>query len=319
MKLWRWLAQNSSALQGAAAVLVLISAFVAAPAVIWRSLKPDLVIEVDPDQGTVPPELLEWVRDVQSELVEALEDLPKVKKESWQKLRDLTASMSNERLAALYGVGDTIARLRLEVRNQTDRVISGVRISLDHIYRIWSISAKGTFLTNEETQNFIGKVKPARSTSRLVLPELPPLPPRSSLEVILYGSVENADVEVSAQGATTKVERIVEVENTWLVDWYMNPYKAFPLFLFLFLALWLAVFPAERIWKRVLTRVVRKATPGIIYNLACKEALANRGDQAMLFLRKAFDEGYKDKVHAKNDPDLTILRGRDDFKDLVVE
>lgn len=316
MKLWRWLAQNSSALQGAAAVLVLIGAFVAAPTVIWRSLKPDLVIQVDPDQSTVPPHLLDWVRDVRSEIVEVLEDLPKVKKESWQKLRDLTASMSNEQL---YGVGDNIARLHLEVRNQTDRVISGVRISLDHIYRIWSISAKGTFLTNEETQNFIGKVKPTRSTSRLVLPELPPLPPKNSLEVILYGSVEDADVEVSAQGATTKVERIVEVENTWLVDWYRNPYKAFPLFLLLFLALWLAVFPAERIWKRVLTRVVRKATPGIIYNLACKEALASRGDQAMLFLRKAFDEGYKDKVHVKSDPDLTILRGRDDFKELVVE
>jgi hypothetical protein len=39
-------------------------------------------------------------------------------------------------------------------------------------------------------------------------------------------------------------------------------------------------------------------------------------DQAMLLLKQAVAEGYKDGEHMKNDEDLAPLRSRDDFKNL---
>jgi eukaryotic-like serine/threonine-protein kinase len=64
-----------------------------------------------------------------------------------------------------------------------------------------------------------------------------------------------------------------------------------------------------------------------VYNVACSRArmVAKSADQekqanlAMEWLKKAVESGFKDVAQIKKDPDLTALRGRDDFKKLLAE
>jgi hypothetical protein len=53
------------------------------------------------------------------------------------------------------------------------------------------------------------------------------------------------------------------------------------------------------------------------YNLACAEALEGRERRAMKWLVEAFARGFDDTKHAAADDDLTVLRQRRDFKQLL--
>jgi hypothetical protein len=46
---------------------------------------------------------------------------------------------------------------------------------------------------------------------------------------------------------------------------------------------------------------------------------AAEADRAMERLRKAVAAGYRNAAHMKKDPDLEVLRDRDDFKKLIAE
>jgi hypothetical protein len=53
------------------------------------------------------------------------------------------------------------------------------------------------------------------------------------------------------------------------------------------------------------------------YNLACAEAITGHPGKAMKWLREAFDRGFADARHAAADDDLSRLRDRKDFKELL--
>jgi hypothetical protein len=203
---------------------------------------------------------------------------------------------------------------------------------------IWDLKLRGTFLTDQETNNFLEKIKSfqASQPENLVLPELPALPPRSRLQIEIYGDfgltsgnpsfledIVNADISV--QGASYKIQRISEIEGSWIVDWYQNPYKAFPLLSFLILIIYGLAVSTPWLWKRVRIKIIAQEAPNIIkraipiaiYNLACQAAIAQEADEAMILLKKAFEEGFSDKEYAKQDPNLNLLQQRDDFQKLV--
>jgi tetratricopeptide (TPR) repeat protein len=68
-------------------------------------------------------------------------------------------------------------------------------------------------------------------------------------------------------------------------------------------------------------------TVGSMYNIACVHALmipksdnsAKQADHAMTLLTQAVAAGWDDLVHMKKDPDLNVLRDREDFKKLLAE
>lgn len=63
-----------------------------------------------------------------------------------------------------------------------------------------------------------------------------------------------------------------------------------------------------------------KAEPdnsGNYYDAACLYALVGEGDEAMNFLHKAFELGYRNFQHIEADDDMDSLRERQDFKDLI--
>src|SRR5262249_36786824 len=71
------------------------------------------------------------------------------------------------------------------------------------------------------------------------------------------------------------------------------------------------------------------ADPAVIYNMACDEARSvgsgDRGraaahlDHAMTWLRLAVRSGWTDREQIRRDPDLDPLRGRDDFRLLMMD
>lgn len=62
---------------------------------------------------------------------------------------------------------------------------------------------------------------------------------------------------------------------------------------------------------------VKRADPGMLYNLACCLALAGRGDEAVAALADAVDAGWRNYGQTGADPDLAAVRDRADFRALV--
>jgi len=54
-----------------------------------------------------------------------------------------------------------------------------------------------------------------------------------------------------------------------------------------------------------------------IYNIACCEALLGNSKDALVFLKKAVDAGFRDVNHIENDVDLKSLRHLDEYKAIV--
>jgi len=54
-----------------------------------------------------------------------------------------------------------------------------------------------------------------------------------------------------------------------------------------------------------------------IYNIACCEALLGNSKEALVFLKKAVDAGFRDVNHIENDADLKSLRHLDEYKTII--
>lgn len=64
---------------------------------------------------------------------------------------------------------------------------------------------------------------------------------------------------------------------------------------------------------------IRNSEDGNNYNSACLYSLMNKTDEALEYLRKAMENGYRDFIHMELDPDLTNIRSLDAYKALVNE
>jgi tetratricopeptide (TPR) repeat protein len=56
---------------------------------------------------------------------------------------------------------------------------------------------------------------------------------------------------------------------------------------------------------------------GILYNLACCESLAGRGEPAVEHLRQSIQIDERFREFARTDEDLELIRGRDDVRELL--
>jgi tetratricopeptide (TPR) repeat protein len=54
-----------------------------------------------------------------------------------------------------------------------------------------------------------------------------------------------------------------------------------------------------------------------LYNAACEYALADRTDDAVVYLKKAFDAGFTDRQAVNRDPDLAKLRADKRVQEMV--
>lgn len=198
---WRWLEKNSAQLQGLAAVAGILGALAAIPYFASKWFAPDLTVVITRDEVTIPPAFKDWLHGIVSEL-RALPNVEEGVQDSYLSLRKLQVTGPLEPVRYETFRWDRLDRMRVDVTNQTNRVIPGIRLRFDHAWPVWGVDMSATFSTAKEIARWKANVLPESSGSTLVLPELPPLPPNGSVSLVAYGNVADADVSVAAPGSS---------------------------------------------------------------------------------------------------------------------
>jgi hypothetical protein len=112
---------------------------------------------------------------------------------------------------------------------------------------------------------------------------------------------------------------VINVQDSWFVGLQTDPFQRRLWLLFGFTLLsGLALF-ALGVWNSMRHRLLTRATPDLLYNVACEQARQNQLDVAMHVLKLAFSYGFADRRHAAADPDLAPLREREGYAQLMAE
>jgi len=307
-RFWKWLAENSSQLQGLAAAVGILLALTAGPIFFLKWLQPNLMIKITPDSPAMPPPLVEWINDATRSL-ERLPDTNEGESDPFQSLRGLQVTGPLDPIRRGRWRLAEPGRLRVDVINQADRVIPGVRLRLDRGYPVWGVTLNASFLTMEEISDWQKGLSATDSDSSLVLPELPPIPPQSVITIMMYGDVGSADVSATVPGASFKLVPTVPVEDKGLIWLILRPQWWFLLLGFVFMVIFLALSVFGQI-------ILRRSRRFVVYDLACAEAKAGRKESALALLQEAVRAGYNNFHHMRNDPDLETLRDLEAFKSL---
>jgi len=64
--------------------------------------------------------------------------------------------------------------------------------------------------------------------------------------------------------------------------------------------------------------ILEPDNPVVLYNLACAESLLGNTKEAFLWLENAVKNGYSNLSHMLQDADLTLLRGKEEWNNLVI-
>jgi hypothetical protein len=309
-----WFSKNSAALQGVAALTLILAASIPVLRWIVRSYRADVTVQLDWSGSAIPPDLSEWTREIGTPLQEVADSESKsgAQPPIWAMTRliELAKSRTGE-LLSKQKLSDRSGCLNIVIQNNSDEVVSNLRVRVSRFHSFWRAFIAGQFLTKKETDDFNSKGGEENNYSDVVLPELPPLPANGVVTVSVYGDGEFSDVDVSASGHSTRVSKTVRIQDSWFTSVLRNPV---PYGLILF---WLVVTLAPFYWAKLKRKAAISALPDMLYNLACDEAKAGRPTLAMNFLRKAFQIGYSNKAWARNDDDLTSLRDLEEFKELT--
>ena len=96
-RLWEWVRENSAALQGVAALVVIFGALFYIPQFITHLFRPDLSVIVRINNSTVPPDLIEFNDAVSSLFVLEADKFNEIKKQN----KDLADILDNPILRRL--------------------------------------------------------------------------------------------------------------------------------------------------------------------------------------------------------------------------
>lgn len=308
-RLWKWLEVNSLQLQGLAAVAVLLATLAGVPYLTSIWLKPDLTIKIVADSPTVPPSLEKWISEA-TLMLKRLPDAPKGDIDPYRWLRGLQTTGPLDPIRRESWRLAEPSRLQVDVVNDADRLIQGVRLRLDRAYPVWGLKLGASFLTAAEVSVWQKGLSADNAGPTLILPELPPIPPKSAVTITAYGDVANAEVSATVPGASFKLVPTVRLEDKGPVSLILRPHWL-PLLVGLAA---LAIIAGLAMFEHLILRHARRTIP---YNLACSEAKMGRKESALALLQEAINAGYRNFQHMRSDPDLEELRENDTFKKLV--
>ena len=258
MKISSLLKENEQLLR-ALASLVVILGFGGAlvKAIIPAIRSPELILTVEMDRSTLPPDLIVYARQCSrtfdrlryyaGEAAAPTSDNTTNKTQSpkptLQEIKfSLLLGRLNEELSRIAEYSKTAQRvadasaaideLHLALRNESDHNISGVRLTVDSSLSFWDAAAEGTYITEAEREGISKSASFSKEAHRLVLSNIPPLPGRSYIKLNVFGSFvprypnDNPDITISAPGAAVKIEEIVRASNDGLVWFSRSQYKS---------------------------------------------------------------------------------------------
>lgn len=224
---FRWIRRNSRVLTLAVSVLSALAA-----GIVWlypkvgAIFRSDLTLTVERLESTTPPDLVIWGRDaairIQRLHEDAAEDTTGVLEPHG--IDQLADAATAQRLQRWFG---GVEVLRLDVRNNTSRTIDDVHLRLEGVGPVWSLAASGTFLPQEQAADFVGKFRiPEGFRSDVVFPELPPLPPRGELRLLLYAlEAPRSEPQLTAPNTSVRIERIIRIRRGWIVGILEEPWR----------------------------------------------------------------------------------------------
>jgi len=313
-RFWKWLGENSNQLGALAALVAIVATVAVLPIWIGRKLSPEVEVVVRQQAAVMPEDLEAWTSSLAFELV-TLPNPSEGEADRFERFRELaiTGPLSLPPETALRS--DSVYSpelLEIEVSNHADRTIPGVRLRVDNTALTWGVTLSAEFLTSAEIRTWEAQVSDESRSDTLVLPELPPLPPESTVSIVGFGRARNARVSGTVPNASIGIIEIIEVEDRGLIAFVRQPPLWFPLLLGGTLALLTLLGGLFLRWFNhlVYDRTRRDTT----YNLACSEALAGRTDSSLALLREALDVGFSDDSLLRTDQDLDSIRDTTEFK-----
>jgi hypothetical protein len=308
-----WLSRNSKALQGAAALSVLLAAIVPVYRWIARSYGSDLAVEVDWNQSTVPPDLSGWLESLSLPLSEIPDLQAALGKNPTYGLGTVFAMADSPVAKRLRSSRDflNVGLLRIAIHNNANETVSNLRVRLTDVQELWRVSLSGEFLTDKEAKDFDDRMGDQAGRFDVVLPDLPALPADATVSVLAYCDCEFSRIDVSAPEHSFKMGRTVKVKYSWFIGLAEHPFVVgLPI-------IWILVVSVPPLWAWGKQRALSQLLPGTLYDYACEKAKTGSAATAMVFLAKAFEMGYRNKSHAKTDPDLAPLHDLPEFRELV--
>ncbi len=245
---WDWFGMYSNHLKGLAAlfaILLPILVFVAKPLWNWAS-GPTLIVTVQRNESTIPPDLLDWGKGLAFELppvADGLQDqLARLREkrpdrsvrpsddflllgidssdERWATtLKKYAESPAREKIIGMSS--EDFGSLILTLQNPSPAELKHIRINVGQVSRIWGASVVGTFLTQEEAESISQKAK-ARNY-QLALPEIESLPAGGTITLTLYGAGNPySTVTAAVDGASVTTVNVLSVQD----DWFLRIYRS---------------------------------------------------------------------------------------------
>jgi hypothetical protein len=202
-KLWAWLGDNYKSLGGLVALLTLLG--LSRPVLAPLLFPPDLTVRYILEPSTVPYDLHSWSTGLSNYLI--YNGVP-------DRLNSFKTSDVTTRLRDFQWPGG-IDLFVIELTNESSSDISPVHVSLNDCVALWSAEIDGTYLSAEQAKSFSSKAKLSGS-NRVVLPEIPPLPPHSITTIRVYGKFFSTRLDIASSVRSQVIEWVV-VESNWRI------------------------------------------------------------------------------------------------------
>jgi hypothetical protein len=209
-QLFKWFKSHSDALQGIAALLIIIAAVATLPTLLISLTRPDIILRFSLNETTVPDDLRQWLK----EFVHVFQLNEKMLIPGENVHQEFASILRNPVVKKIQESMRTPNQLTVAIINQTSRPTSGLRLRLDNVYTLWGVETEGDFLSPNEQRDIQNRIIEGYLDRKVIISSLPDIPPNSSLKILLYGDLEIAVPTLNVVGYSMVVRKIIEVEDS---------------------------------------------------------------------------------------------------------
>lgn len=195
---------------------------------------PDIVLKVDFTEENLPEDFDEWLKlySMRSRDRENLIDVIDLALETeniklsteigLEYIQEIIQDPVTIRISEMLYSGNfyiDFDNFHITLINQSNRPIENLVMRVDGVRKIWGEKIDGTFITQKDSNQI--KENFEFGNSHLVLPELPVIPPNSSIEIMLYGDIDpNAKIQLESSDNSLEfrhvIKKKIEVEDNFI-------------------------------------------------------------------------------------------------------
>jgi len=100
-----------------------------------------------------------------------------------------------------------------------------IRVSVGRVYKVWGLSATGTFLTQDEIDSIRSRIKAV--DDQVALPEIASFPAGGIITLTLFGEINPTTTATAAvEAADVTIVEVVPLVDNWFLQLYRSPFIA---------------------------------------------------------------------------------------------